>query len=46
MSGVFNGPAAPMATTIALPNGFWTGSASIFQLLVSQSSPTGRSGRQ
>ncbi len=41
MSGVFNGPAAPIAITIAFPNGFKNGSASLFQLFVSQMFPDG-----
>ncbi len=41
MSGVFSGPAAPMATTIAFPNGFRNGLASSFQLFVIQMSTPG-----
>lgn len=41
ISGVFNGPAAPIAITIALPNGFRNGLASRFQLFVIQIFPEG-----
>ena len=41
ISGVFNGPAAPITITIAFLNGFRNGSASSFQLFVSQMFPDG-----
>ena len=41
ISGVFNGPAAPTTITTALPPGFLNGSASSFQLFISQMFPDG-----